>query len=99
MLELSAHQIDIDFQGKQKQQETILVRNVGKSTLEIQSVQVFTSGIELTMPKRQLVPGEEVKMRITAKAKDLRNVRSQPRILMITNDPDNAKAVITLNVK
>ena len=99
VLELSAHQIDIDFQGKQKQQETILVRNVGKSTLEIQSVQVFTSGIELTMPKRQLVPGEEVKMRITAKAKDLRNVRSQPRILMITNDPDNAKAVITLNVK
>ena len=98
-LQLSTYKLDIDFAGKSKQQDVILVKNIGKSMLEIQSVQVFTSGIELTMPKSQLSPGEEVKMKITARAKELKSVRTQPRILMITNDPDNAKAVITLNVK
>lgn len=98
-LKLSTYKLDVDFQGKSKKQDVILVQNVGKSTLEIQSVQVFTSGIELTVPKSQLAPGEEVKMKITTRAKELKNVRTQPRILMITNDPDNAKAVITLNVK
>ncbi len=99
VLKLSSYKLDIDFEGKSKKQDVIMVQNVGKSMLEVQSVQVFTSGIELVLPKSQLAPGEEVKMKITTRAKELRNVRTQPRILMITNDPDNAKAVITLNVK
>jgi hypothetical protein len=30
---------------------------------------------------------------------DLQKVRTRPRILMITNDPDKAKIVITINAK
>ena len=39
------------------------------------------------------------KMKVTGYAEDLQKVRTKPRILMITNDPDHAKVVINIKVK
>jgi len=36
---------------------------------------------------------------VTAYADGLRKARSKPRVLMITNDPENAKVVINVNVE
>ena len=48
----------------------------------------------------KIQPGETVKMKVTAVAADLKKSRAKhPRILMITNDPENAKVVIRINVK
>ena len=38
-------------------------------------------------------------MKLTAYKNQLKKARTQPRILMITNDPDNSKVVININVK
>ena len=38
-------------------------------------------------------------MKITGIADDLQKVRTKPRILMITNDPDHAKLIINIKVK
>ena len=98
-LTLSADHLDFDFNGRQKQKGEIILTNKGKTTLTISSLQMFTVGLKVTLSKRELKPGESTKLKITGINKDLKKVRTKPRVLMITNDPDNPKVVITVNVK
>lgn len=83
------------FNGKKKLKGEILVSNQGKSVLDIRSMQMFTMGLQVQLKKSKIQPGETVKMKVTAVAADLKKSRAKhPRILMITNDPENAKVVI-----
>lgn len=88
-----------EFNGKKKLKGEILITNMGKSTLDIRSVQMFTVGIQMSLNKTRLAPGEVAKMKIEADAKRLKLARSVPRILMITNDPKMSKVVITIYAK
>ena len=72
---------------------------VGKSPLEINSLQLFTGGLKVKLNKRHIKPHETAMLKITAEAKVLRNARTKPRVLMITNAPVAPKLVIPLNVK
>ena len=96
-LQLSSTDVNIHMEGKSKKTELLLIQNVGKQMLDIQALQMFTTGLQLSLNKRHLLPGEEAKLKITVKD-EIRKARSKPRILMITNDPDNAKVVININV-
>ena len=60
---------------------------------------MITAGLEVSLNKTELQPGESARLKITADAQELKKVKQQPRILMITNDPDNAKVMINVNVK
>ena len=60
---------------------------------------MFTEGLAVSLSNKKIAPGETARLKVTAMASLLRKVRSQPRILMITNDPDNAKVVITVRVQ
>lgn len=96
-ISLSTTTVDMtDFKGKKKLKSTVLISNTGKSILDISALQMFTVGLEVTLPKRQLKPGETVKMKITGIAEQLKKVRNRPRILMITNDADHQKVVIEI---
>ena len=68
--------------------------NSGKSELDISSLQMFTTGLQVSLNKSKLQPGETAHLRITGMMKELRNLRAKPRVLMITNDPANPKVVI-----
>lgn len=97
---LSSEEINVGMiDGKMKKAETIIIQNVGRTALDISSVQMFTAGLKLTLGKRKLQPGESTKLKVTADRDVLLKARQKPRILMITNDPDHAKVVITINVK
>lgn len=99
-LQMSATEIDFtDFGGKKKKTEEIIFQNIGKTTLNITSLQMFTRGLRITLDKKTLEPGTMAKMKVTGYAEDLQKVRTKPRILMITNDPDHAKVVINIKVK
>lgn len=92
---LSTNVIDFsNFGGKAKKKVEVLLTNTGKSMLEIKSLQMFTMGLEVTLPKQTLKPGETTKMKITGNAALLSKVRQRPRLLMITNDPTNPKLII-----
>lgn len=91
---LSADSVRFDAKGKQKQRADILVTNSGKSELDISSLQMFTTGLQVSLNKSKLQPGETAHLRITGMMKELRNLRAKPRVLMITNDPANPKVVI-----
>ena len=98
--ELSTTDLDLgSFGSKKKLKGEILITNNGKSTLEIRSMQMFTMGLQVNLKKSKIEPGESVKMKVTVVKADLKKSRAKnPRILMITNDPDNAKIVVKIHV-
>lgn len=99
-IQMSTTQLDLgSFNGKKKLKGEISITNTGKSELDIRSMQMFTMGLQVQLKKSKIQPGETVKMKVTAIAADLKKSRTKnPRLLMITNDPDNAKVVIKIKV-
>lgn len=85
--------------NKTVKSNTITLTNKGRTQLNISSIQMFTGGIKLTLGKRQLEAGELTKLKVTADILKLKKLRQKPRILMITNDPDNSKVIININVQ
>ena len=99
--ELSTTNLDLgSFGNRKKLKGEVLITNKGKSKLEIRSMQMFTMGLQVQLKKSKIEPGETVKMKVTVVKPDLKKSRAKnPRILMITNDPDNAKVVVKIHVK
>ena len=99
-MELSTFNLDLgSFDGKEKKKGELLISNLGKSVLKINNLQMFSTGLQLSLNKTKIAPGETAKLKVTAEAKGLQAARSKPRILMITNDPDHAKVIINILVK
>ena len=99
-LQMSTTEVDFtDFGGKSKKTTEVILYNTGKTKLNISSMRLFTSGLKVTLGKQSLEPDETTTLKITGYADDLRKLRTKPRILMITNDPDHAKVIININVK
>ncbi|MGN1376605.1 MAG: DUF1573 domain-containing protein [Prevotella sp.] len=87
------------FGDNNEKSGTITIENIGKKMLDINSLQMFTTGLKVRLNKTRLQPGESAKMKITAYKKQLKHARSKPRVLMITNDPNKPKVVININIK
>lgn len=100
-IQMSTTSLDLgSFNGKKKLKGEIQITNEGKSVLDIRSMQMFTMGLQVSLNKTKIQPGEVAKMKVTAVASELKKSRAKnPRILMITNDPDNAKVVVKIKVK
>lgn len=97
-IQLSATQLEFpQLKPSQKKHQTVLITNTGKSTLEIQDMQVFSMALGVKLKKHILQPGETTKMKITVMAKNIGRTKGTPRILMITNDPKNP--MVTVRVK
>lgn len=99
-LQLSTTKLNLGaFGRKSKLKGEVLLQNIGKSTLNIRSLQMFTTGLQLSLNKTTLAPGEGCKLKITAYAKQLKAAKTQPRLLMITNDPNKPKVIITIQTQ
>lgn len=98
---LSTTTLDLgSFRGKKKLKGEIQITNTGKSTLDIRSMQMFTIGLQISLNKSKIKPGETARLKITAVAAELEKARAKkPRILMITNDPDMPKVVVHVLTK
>jgi len=96
-IQLSTTTLDLGTtSGKKKLKGEILLQNVGKKQLEISKLQMFTTGVKVLLNKTKLEAGEMTKLKVEAEADKLKNARTAPRVLMITNDPDNPKVIITI---
>lgn len=99
-LKMSAEALDLGMhKGRNIKNATMTITNAGNMKLSISSLQLFTSGLQVTLNKRDLQPGEVAKLKVKADRQQLLKARSKPRILMITNDPKHTKVVIPINVK
>lgn len=98
-VELSSTELTFPALGeKEKKTQTVIVKNTGKRTLEINDLQVFNSALGVHLKKRVLKPGASTKLKITAYGKNLKRVKGTPRVLMITNEPNCPKVIIKVNV-
>ncbi len=87
-----------EMSGKpEKLKGEIVVQNTGKSTLEISSLQMFTIGIQVSLGKMKLQPGESTKLKVQVNSMELQQTKTRPRILMITNDPNQPKVTVEIN--
>ena len=99
VVELSTTELSIPpLADNAKKKLTVIVKNVGKSDLEITDLQVFNPALGVQLKKRVLKPGAQTKMKITAYGKYLKKVKGTPRVLMITNDPNCPKVIVKVNV-
>ena len=87
-----------EFGNKSSLKKTIEIVNEGKSTLEISSLQMFTSGMKVVLNKRSIEPGQSTDLKITIDS-ELITSKVAPRILMITNDPIHPKLTIGIRWK
>lgn len=98
-VELSSMEITFPpMSEKEKKTQTVIVRNVGKSNLEITDLQVLDPVLGVHLKTRVLKPGAQTKMKITAYGKYLERIKGTPRVLMITNDPNCPKVIVKVNV-
>ena len=98
-LQMSKQTIDIAFEGKKKKADIIELTNQGQTELDISSLQMFTGGLTVSLGKSKLASGQSTKLKVTAMRDEVLKLRRRPRILMITNDPDQGKVVININAK
>lgn len=96
---LSANAMNIDFDGKDKKKGSIRLTNNGRSELKIASMHMFGNGLRVTLGKQSLKPGESTELKMTVYQEELKQSRVKPRVLMITNDPQQPKVVINVNAK
>ena len=96
---LSETEIDLGaLAGNEKKSKNIVIRNNGKSNLEISDLQVFNAALGVHLKKRVLKPGASTKLKITAYGQQLGKLKRDPKVMMITNDPASPKIVIDVKV-
>lgn len=95
--EISTKDLYLGKIGKKKKLNgTVKIMNTGSAPLRIDRLQAFNPAIMVNLAKTDIQPGESVKMNITVQAKYLEMSKAQPRVLIITNDAEHPKEVVTV---
>lgn len=80
--------------GKEKVKDYLDITNIGKSKLSIRSLQIIGTGLDISLNKQNIGPGETARLKVTAIMSMIAKTRSMPKVLMITNDPSQPKVLI-----
>ena len=97
--QLSLSQDSLDFSalaGKKKLTQTLLIQNSGQSPLEISNMQVQGKGVAISLSSRTIAPGKSAKLKVTIQHASLQQMKNDPHILLITNDPAQPKKTINI---
>ena len=96
-MKLSTNKLNLGELGsKKKLKGTISISNTGKKLLQLSAIQVFNNALEVSLPKREVAPGETIDMKVTLIAKHLPLSKAKPRVLIISDDPDHLKETIDI---
>lgn len=98
-LYVSSEILELNFTGRKKATAEVMLSNTGQSALNITALQMFTPGLKVTLSKTVIPAGEHAKLKITGTRDELQKVRTRPRVLMITDDPEHAKVVVELKLR
>ncbi|MBQ8097995.1 MAG: DUF1573 domain-containing protein [Bacteroidaceae bacterium] len=99
MLEMDRTELDLPpLKGKSKVSGSLILKNVGKSSLEIRSLQVFHPAVNVRLGQMKIAPGRSQKLHISVLSKYMKQSRSRLRVLMITNDPKHSKMIIDVRM-
>jgi hypothetical protein len=85
-----------DISKKKKVSGVLTISNNGKGTLKLSAIEVFNQAISVQLPKRELLPGEKIKMKIKLDVASLAEHKAAPKVLIITNDPNHTKETVSV---
>lgn len=95
---LSVDSLNLGTKGKGQKTGLIVLRNEGKQTLEISSLQVFDPAIGVELSNKSIAPGEAAELKVSLQTKHLNTMDPSSYVLLISNDPMRAKQIIKINV-
>ncbi len=88
--------------GKKKKDKSVSkvvqVTNTGDSELNITALQVMNRAVSVSLGNRVIPPHGSTKLKINVDLKQLEQTKNWPRVLIISNDPHNAKIILSLNI-
>lgn len=102
-MELSTDSVRFGEMGKKKKLEQyVIIKNTGLTDLKLYSVnKLGTAFSSLAMSAMEIKPGKKIKMVLTLTADDAAKQKDgelNSRILLLTNDPENAAKYIEVSV-
>lgn len=83
---------------KRKPSQSLTVSNMGKTTLNIKKLQVFSRALSVSLSDRTIEPGKSAKLKVTVNEKYLKRSKVRPRVLLISDDPQQSKVLINVQV-
>lgn len=95
---LSVEEVQMDMSDKKMRTE-VLLSNDGKAPLVVHNLQVFNPAVEVSLSNRKVSPGSTVKMKIRMNKKLIGRFKSRPRILLVTDDPENPVKIVNVTIK
>ena len=96
--QISTTELNIGKLGKKtKLTGQVKLSNKGTGVLKLSKIQAFNQAITVALAKTELQPGEEVAMKVTVDARFLGMSKTEPRVLIITNDPKRPKEVVNVH--
>ncbi len=98
-IDLSASDINFgNIKEKKKSSQTVVLRNNGKSDLTIRQLQVSNPALSVSLGKQTIKPGKSTKLRISILDEHLNKRSSNMRIILISNDPNQPKSIIKVQL-
>ncbi len=91
-------------EGKRKRRDpkitkTIQVTNAGETELSVSALQVMNRAVSVSLGNRTVPAHGTTKLRLTVDLRQLTMTKNRPRVLIICNDPHNAKTILNLNME
>ncbi len=87
--------------GKKKDKKlskVVQVTNTGDSPLNITALQVMNRAVSVSLGNRVIAAHGSTKLKINVDVKQLQQTKNRPRVLIISNDPHNAKTILSINI-
>lgn len=94
---VSASHLNLGKLGKKtKLTGQVKLSNKGTGVLKLSKIEAYNQAITIALPKSDLQPGETIVMKVTVDNRFLGMSKAQPRVLIITNDPNHPQETITV---
>ncbi len=97
IFKVSTTELNLGSVGKKKKLKgKVQISNVGRGVLRLSAIEVFNQALTVKLPRREIPAGQSVDMTIQLDMSLLSRFKTQPRVLLISNDPDHQKETVTV---
>ncbi|MBR4365415.1 MAG: DUF1573 domain-containing protein [Bacteroidaceae bacterium] len=94
---VSTTELNLGSVGKKKSLKgKVRISNTGRGVLRLSAIEVFNQALTVQLPKREVLAGQSVDMTVKLDMTLLSRFKTQPRVLLISNDPKHQKETITV---
>lgn len=97
VLSVSTTELNLGKVGKKKSlRGKVRISNTGRGVLRLSAIEVFNQAISVKLPRREIPAGQSIDLNVKVDMEMISKFKTQPRILLICNDPVNQKETINI---